>query len=107
MASLTQMNGVLLKSNRLSGPVPEAAAALAQLERLILSGNKLQGKRKEAKRCELFFPLQSPPGRKSPKNGKKLQNPEKLQKMYFRSIFCNFSVIFPHFRGLDQGGGIL
>ena len=29
---------------------------------------------------------------------------EKLQKMYFRSIFCNFSVIFPHFRGLDRGG---
>ena len=24
--------------------------------------------------------------------------------MYFRSIFCNFSVIFPHFRGLDRGG---
>ena len=30
---------------------------------------------------------------------------EKLQKMYFRRyIFCNFSVIFPHFRGLDRGG---
>ena len=69
----------------------------------------------------VVFPLtepRKPSGRKSPKNGKKLQNSpprsnprkwgkitEKLQKMYFRSIFCNFSVIFPHFRGLDRGGG--
>ena len=74
-----------------------------------------------SKICELFFPLQSPGsprGGNPRKKGKNLQNSpprsnprkwgkitEKLhKKMYFRSIFCNFSVIFPHFRGLDRGG---
>ena len=71
------------------------------------------------KNCELFFPLQSPGSprggnpRKMEKNYKipsPVQPPnmgkitEKLQKMYLRSIFCNFSVIFPHLRGLDRGG---
>ena len=58
-----------------------------------------------------------PPGRKSPKNGEKLQNSpprsdprkwgkitEKLQKMYFRSNFTPFLGQFPHFRGSDRGG---
>ena len=36
-----------------------------------------------------------------PKMGEKL--PKNYKKMYFRSIFCNFWVIFPHFRGLDRG----
>ena len=74
----------------------------------------------EALCLRVVFPLTEPwkpPGRKCPKNGEKLQNSpprsnprkkgkitEKLQKMYFRSIFCNFSVIFPYFRGLDRGG---
>ena len=77
--------------------------------------------RKTCAHCELFFPLQSPwkpPGRESLKNGEKIQNPpprsnprkwgkitEKLQKILRKYIFCNFPVIFPHFRGLDRGGG--
>ena len=68
----------------------------------------------------VVFPLGEPwkpPGRKSPKNGKKLHNSpprsnprkwgkitEKLQKILRKYIFCIFSVIFPHFRGLDRGG---
>ena len=50
---------------------------------------------KKIKICELSFPLQ----RKSPKNGEKL--PKKYSENTF---FCNFSVIFPRFRGLDWGG---
>ena len=68
----------------------------------------------------VVFPLtepRKPPGWKSPKTGKKLQKPpplsnprkwgkitEKLQKKLRKYIFCNFLVIFPHFRGLDRGG---
>ena len=69
----------------------------------------------------VVFPLtepRKPPGRESPKNGEKITKfpspaqPPKMgknyrkitKKMYFRSIVCNFSVIFPHFRGLDRGG---
>ena len=67
-----------------------------------------------------LFPLRGPgkpPGRKSPKNGEKLQNSpprsdpqkwgkitEKLQKAYFRSNFSPFWANFPHFRGSDRGG---
>ena len=79
------------------------------------------GKNLACKICELFCPLQSPGsprGGNPQKMGKKYKiplpgpTPEKgenyrkfTKKMYFRSIFCNFSVIFPHFRGLDRGGG--
>ena len=70
--------------------------------------------------CELFFPLQSPGSprggnpRKMGKNykiplpGPTPENGEKLPKNYKKysenTFFCNFSVIFPHFRGLDRGG---
>ena len=75
----------------------------------------------QANPCELFFPLQSPgsprggnprkiwekitlnsPSRSNPENGEKLlKNYKKILRKY---IFCNFLVIFPHFRGLDRGG---
>ena len=70
--------------------------------------------------CELFFPLEGPgkpPGRKSPKNGEKLQNslpgptpekpeqsPKKAVKLLWKCNFCNFSVIFPNFRGWTGEG---
>ena len=69
----------------------------------------------------MFFPLQSPgsprsgnPGKmgknyKVPLPGPTPKNGEKLPKNYKKYSeklmhFCNFSVIFPHFRGLDRGG---
>ena len=75
----------------------------------------------ECMTCEMFFPLQSPGSPRgghpqkmgknykiplpapTPENGEKL--PEKKNtKNVFSEYFCNFSVIFPHFRGLDRGG---
>ena len=69
----------------------------------------------------VVFPLtepRKPTGRESPKNGEKLQNSpprsnpwkwgkitENHKKYSENTFFGNFSVIFPHFRGLDQGGG--
>ena len=78
-------------------------------------------KKHDSQSCELFFPLQSPgsPRRGNPRKmgknykiplpGPTPENGEKLPKNYkkkwiFGVFFCNFSVIFPHFRGLDRGG---
>ena len=83
------------------------------------------GRPRTALALRVVFPLTeppgSPPGQKSPKNGDKLQNspprssPRKwgknyrkiTKKMYFRSICCNFSVIFSPFSGAGPGSGIL
>ena len=74
---------------------------------------------KATKLASCFSPYRATeaPGAGIPKNGEKLQNSpprsnprkwgkitEKLQKILRKYIFCNFSVIFPHFRGLDRGG---
>ena len=69
----------------------------------------------------VVFPLtepRKPPGRKSPKKWEKITKfpspvqPPKMGKNYQNitkkysenAFFCNFSVVFPHFRGLDRGG---
>ena len=72
--------------------------------------------------CELFFPLQSPGSPRPeipekwgnitkfpspvqpPKMGK---NYRKITKNVLSEYFCNFSVIFPHFRGLDGEGNFV
>ena len=68
----------------------------------------------------VVFPLRGPgkpPGQESPKNGEKILNfsprsdppdsgencPKKGEKLLRKYDFCNFSVIFPHFRGSDRG----
>ena len=74
----------------------------------------------EAQGLQVVFPLRgpgTPPGRKSPKNGEKLQNSplrsdprkrgkitEKLQKLYFRSNLTPFWGLFSPFSGVGPGG---
>ena len=52
---------------------------------------------------EKWEKLQNSPPRSNPRKWGKIT--EKLPKNLFSEyFFCNYSVIFPHFRGLDRGG---